>query len=69
MTEGMAPSIRLWRKSSASGTGNCVEVARPSGDGDSVLVRDSKDPNGAVLRFTGPEWKAFVIGVKSGEFD
>jgi hypothetical protein len=38
-------------------------------DGDEVRVRDSKDPDGPVLKFTGPEWDAFVAGVKDGEFD
>lgn len=55
-----------WRKSSRSGgTGQCVEVAF---DGDVVLVRDSKDRGGPVLRFTSVEWEAFVGGVEDGEF-
>jgi len=32
-------------------------------------VRDSKDPNGPILRFTREEWSAFVGGTKEGEFD
>jgi hypothetical protein len=44
----------------------CVEVAETA---DRVLVRDSKDPEGAELVFTRGEWDAFVKGVKSGEFD
>jgi len=57
-----------WRKSSRSGpwTDNCVEVAFV---GDSILVRDSKNPSGAVLVFTPSEWDAFVNGAKDGEFD
>lgn len=54
-----------WRKSSASGTGNCVEVRC----GDTVRVRDSKDPSGPVLTFTLAEWSAFLAGVRAGEFD
>jgi hypothetical protein len=46
--------------------GSCVEVAFI---GDEVAVRDSKDPDGPVLRFTGAEWAAFVAGVKAGWFD
>ena len=46
---------------------NCVEVAE-SFDGG-MLVRDSKDPDGHCLQFTGPEWDAFVLGVRNGEFD
>jgi predicted secreted Zn-dependent protease len=54
-----------WRKSSASGGGNCVEVAA---SGDSILIRDTKDRAGAVLTFTENEWKAFIVGVHGEEF-
>jgi|KBSMisStandDraft_5_1062788.scaffolds.fasta_scaffold779987_1 hypothetical protein len=69
-TKGAAVDIAAaaWRKSSRSGpwTDNCVEVAFV---GDSILVRDSKNPSGAVLVFTPSEWDAFVNGAKDGEFD
>jgi hypothetical protein len=56
-----------WRKSSDSATSSeCVQVAL---DGTDRLVRDSKDPNGPLLRFTSAEWKAWLVGVKAGEFD
>ena len=57
-----------WVKSSFSfANGNCVEVADlPEGH---VGVRDSKDPHGLVLRFTPGEWRAFIGGVRNGEFD
>jgi len=55
-----------WRKSSASGAGNCVEVAV---DGPMVLVRDTKEnETGAVLTFTEAEWEAFLSGVEAREF-
>lgn len=57
-----------WVKSSLSfSNGNCVEVASLSGG--AVGVRDSKDSEGPVLRFTPAEWDAFVGGVRNGEFD
>jgi hypothetical protein len=57
-----------WVKSSLSmSNGNCVEVASLSGGG--VGVRDSKDAEGPVLRFTPDEWHAFLGGVQNGEFD
>jgi Domain of unknown function (DUF397) len=57
----------LWRKSSYSGnTGNCVEVAI---NDCMVGMRDSKDPNGPVLVLTPDEWRAFVCGVKTREFE
>jgi len=55
-----------FRKSSLSeAVGNCVEVAIIQ----TVLVRDSKDPEGPILRFTFDEWTAFVAGVRGGEFN
>jgi len=59
----------VWRKSSRSGDsgGQCVEVAgNLSGV---VAVRDSKNPDGPKLLFTPTQWKTFVGGVKTGEFD
>jgi Domain of unknown function (DUF397) len=57
-----------WRKSSYSGNngGNCVEVA--SNLPGVVAVRDSKDREGPVLLFTPDEWRAFVDGIRHGEF-
>jgi Domain of unknown function (DUF397) len=47
--------------------GDCVEVASlPDG---LIGVRDSKDADGPVLRFTQSEWTAFLSGVRIGEFD
>ena len=55
-------------KSSLSvSNGNCVEVASlPDGE---IGVRNSRDSEGPVLRFTSDEWHAFLGGVRSGEFD
>src|SRR6185312_11057535 len=48
-----------WVKSSFSfANGNCVEVAGLPGD--SVGIRDSRDPGGPVLSFTRAEWAAFL---------
>lgn len=47
--------------------GNCVEVGRA--DDGAVLVRDTKDRALQELAFTADEWRAFVAGVKAGEFD
>lgn len=58
-------SRRDWRTSSRTyGGGNCVEVAARTGD--YVNVRDSKNPQGAMLRFTPVQWNAFVAGVRGG---
>jgi hypothetical protein len=58
-----------WRKSSFSGNGgaSCVEVADHDG---MILVRDTKDHGrGPVHRYTPDWWRAFVAGVRNGEFD
>lgn len=57
-----------WRKSRHSGVnGDCVEVARlHSGD---VAVRHSKSPDGPAIVYTRAEIRAFLAGVKDGEFD
>ena len=54
-----------WRTSSYTGNGggNCVEV------GDArrgVLVRDTKDCSGPVLRFSPAVWRRFADQVKTG---
>lgn len=56
----------VWRKSSYSGQGNCVEVAQAEA---TIFVRDSKNPTVAPLAFRTDEWAAFVSGVRDGEFD
>jgi Domain of unknown function (DUF397) len=56
-----------WFKSSASVTGDCVEVAHIPGGG--VAVRDSKDRGKAPHVYTRREWEAFLAGAKNGEFD
>ena len=47
--------------------GNCVEVAELPDGG--TAVRHSKNPTGPVIEYTAAEWKAFIEGVKAGEFD
>jgi hypothetical protein len=48
-----------WRKSSYSDAngGNCVEVANTT---RAVIVRDTKDPDGAALIFSVEAWTTFT---------
>lgn len=66
----MADSERadiVWRKSLASGSnGDCVEVAFTD---ESVLLRNSQEPQEPLLSFSHSEWIAFLTGVCGGEFD
>ncbi|WNV91684.1 DUF397 domain-containing protein [Umezawaea sp. Da 62-37] len=57
----------VWRKSSHSGGngGECVELADLA---HSTGVRDSKNPTGAVLIFTGRSAGRFLAAVKGGRF-
>jgi len=58
----------IWVKSSLSfANGNCVEVSDQPGG--AVGVRNSREREGPVLRFTPDEWQAFLGGVRNGEFD
>jgi Domain of unknown function (DUF397) len=66
------PAVELrgasWRKSGrSSAQGNCVETARlPGGQ---VAVRNSRHPQGPALIFSQAEVRAFLDGVKDGDFD
>jgi hypothetical protein len=54
-----------WFKSSySSGNGQCALCARLRNGG--MAVKDSKDPDGSVLRFTRDEWQAFTQSVSLG---
>jgi hypothetical protein len=57
-----------WTKSSLShANGNCVEAADlPDGR---VGLRNSRDASGPVLQIQPEEWRAFLNGVRNGEFD
>jgi Domain of unknown function (DUF397) len=55
-------SEQTWVKSSYSGSqANCVEVAVR----DRVVVRDTKDRTGPVLRFSPAAWREFADQVKA----
>jgi len=57
--------VDSWRKSSYSGNngGDCVEVGHQE---TGVAVRDTKNREGSVLRFTPEAWRRFAIWLKAG---
>ncbi len=55
-----------WRISSRCATGACVAASFAT-EG-TVLVRDTKTDHGSMLRFSAAEWRAFVAGLKHGDF-
>jgi hypothetical protein len=57
-----------WRVSSFStASGTCVEVALVADD--TVAVRNSNAPEDDTVLFSRAEMRAWLLGVKSGEFD
>jgi hypothetical protein len=57
-----------WRISSFStASGTCVEVALV-GD-DTIAVRNSNAPENGTALFNRAEMRAWLLGVKAGEFD
>jgi hypothetical protein len=58
-------STLIWRKSSASGgNGACVEIAK---SGSFVLVRDSRDQSGAVLKIISAQWPSLLRRIRNDE--
>ncbi|GAA1854898.1 DUF397 domain-containing protein [Actinomadura bangladeshensis] len=56
-----------WRISSYSAQGaTCVEVAKIT---CTCLLRDSTDPDGAVLTLTVREWATLLHVIKTGAYD
>jgi uncharacterized protein DUF397 len=56
----------VYRTSSFSGGGNCVQAGQLK-NGD-IRVRDSRNPS-AVVTISAVDWNAFIAGVKNDEFD
>ena len=59
-------SVIVWRKSTASNSGACVEVATVGG---TVLIRDSADPHGPLLKVPAPVWSTFTAFTSENNFD
>ena len=54
-----------FKRASGCGIGTCAEAAV---GGEMVLMRQSEHPD-TVVSFASEEWRAFIAGVKAGEFD
>jgi hypothetical protein len=61
-TDAPTPWIKASRSTANS---DCVEMRRHSG---AVEVRDSKDPHGPLLQFSGAQFAAWLAGADSGEY-
>ena len=62
MHESVAP---VWLKSQRCESGDCVEVAAM---GAEIMIRDSKNPAGLILRLSRQEWDTFTTAVARGDF-
>ena len=56
----------VWRKSTASADGSCVEVAFL---GPEVLIRDSQHPHGPMLTVPVAAWIDFLAYVRKPQHD
>jgi hypothetical protein len=67
MTSAPDDNATPWRKSTYSSESfNCVEVSISPGR---VLVRDSKNPDGAILVCATQSWRDLVSHIRAGGFD
>ncbi|WP_371674104.1 DUF397 domain-containing protein [Streptomyces sp. NBC_00289] len=57
------PEQLNWRTSTYTSQDSCVEVA--DSNPHTVMVRDTKDRNRAIVSFTPAAWLAFVQHAKS----
>jgi Domain of unknown function (DUF397) len=63
----MNEAFRLaWRKTSFCASGECIEVAQRD---DLIILRDSTQPDGRMLRYPAEQWRSFICTVKASEFD
>ena len=55
-----------WLTALSCDGGACVQVAA---DQDTILIRNSRQPDGPLVEYTPEEWHEFVSGIKKGDFD
>jgi len=60
------PQLQFRKSSFSPASEECVGVCFTKGN---VLVTNTKLKRRRVIKFTKGEWRAFILGVKSGEFD
>jgi hypothetical protein len=63
---GTKASSLDWRKARRSiANGDCVEIAPADGQ---IACRDSRDPDGPILRYSTNTFQAFLSAVKESGF-
>lgn len=66
LNDSVRESLSWLKARSSTANGHCLEVAAAVGN---IAIRDSKDPDGPILIYTPPEFRAFLDGARNGEFD
>ncbi len=66
MDNDSIPTAAVWRKSSFSAGGECVEIAAID---EEIAIRNSNNPHAGSLRFSRVDMAAWIAGVKAGEYD
>ncbi|MCX4660428.1 DUF397 domain-containing protein [Streptomyces uncialis] len=61
----MSADIRWQKSSHSNGDTQCIELAATP---DGILLRESDDPD-TVVNTTPDKLRAFLLGIKAGEFD
>ena len=65
MTDGSGDK-QLWYRDKRCESGQCVEVAV---DGDTVLLRSSRNRRATPVALSRDEWREFLAGAKDGIYD
>lgn len=55
-----------WVKSQFCDTSSCVEAMRVENE---IWMRDSKDPDGPILKFPAREWSQFMADINKNKSD
>ena len=54
----------VWRKSSFSAAGSCIEVAIQN---DSILIRDTKNRSGGTISASSSAWQEFIQAIQGNK--
>lgn len=64
--DGKSAGEAAWSTAQSCDGGQCVQIGTI---GESVLIRSSIDPDGVHVILSRDEWREFLAGAKSGDFD